>query len=474
MPCAAPCDRLPCDERCTRLLKCGHQCPSLCGEECPHDYCQACCARKDNRVDLLEFKTYEEIDLDETPIIVLGCGHFFTAETLDGLVGMHEVYTTDRTGRYNGLKDSTALATAVPSCPDCKRPIRQFTTKRYNRVINRAVMDETSKRFLTSGRQQLTELEDMLQSFQEELESSRNTFKRLVRFRQNYGKRWEVGNELATKAMNLSRNMREEHQPAKGLLDAVLTFQRNRRASDSLEEGMENLKIDSGQASRQASTPAYDQQITLGAKMVHIKAKEAILQDAFHLSENFPSPFGVLRFCKEVVAAAFEAKLPRLVIAASLSYGRIVQIHERTRRKHRISTANKDGAIQKRDTEVKKEENDAEDRVETAKRLLGDAQAICDTLPNTDSLKEAIEGTLRLFRTEWYEEVTPEEMAAIKTAMVSGSGGIATHSGHWYNCANGHPVSSCLQPLFLCFCSLSPFLSHPLLPRRHWRFCPMH
>jgi hypothetical protein len=41
-------------------------------------------------------------------------------------------------------------------------------------------------------------------------------------------------------------------------------------------------------------------------------------------------------------------------------------------------------------------------------------------------------------RKEWYEEVSPEELAAIKAAMVSG---IATHSGHWYNCENGHPVS---------------------------------
>jgi hypothetical protein len=33
-------------------------------------------------------KTYKEIDLGETPIAALGCGHFFTAETLDGHMGM--------------------------------------------------------------------------------------------------------------------------------------------------------------------------------------------------------------------------------------------------------------------------------------------------------------------------------------------------------------------------------------------------
>jgi hypothetical protein len=51
---------------------------------------------------------------------------------------------------------------------------------------------------------------------------------------------------------------------------------------------------------------------------------------------------------------------------------------------------------------------------------------------------------------EWYEKVTADELAAIKAAMVGGPGGIATHSGHWYNCQNGHPVS-CIQliPLVL-------------------------
>lgn len=52
MPCAAPCNRLPCDERCPNSLACGHRCPGLCGEPCPETYCQACGVRGDDRVDL--------------------------------------------------------------------------------------------------------------------------------------------------------------------------------------------------------------------------------------------------------------------------------------------------------------------------------------------------------------------------------------------------------------------------------------
>lgn len=71
------CGRLPCNERFTKILKCGHQCRSLCGEDSPNNLCQECGGKGDARVDFLEWKTYSEISLDETPIIVLGCGQLY-------------------------------------------------------------------------------------------------------------------------------------------------------------------------------------------------------------------------------------------------------------------------------------------------------------------------------------------------------------------------------------------------------------
>jgi hypothetical protein len=129
MRCYAPCDRLPCNERCTEQLSCGHRCPSLCGELCPEGYCQLCGDKLDSRVDMLELKTYAQIALDESPIVVLGCGHFFTAETLDGMVGMSEVYSQNVMGDFAGLKNkSGAFSGSIPRCPDCNCPIRQLVT----------------------------------------------------------------------------------------------------------------------------------------------------------------------------------------------------------------------------------------------------------------------------------------------------------------------------------------------------------
>ena len=185
MPCSAPCNRLPCNLRCTKKFPCGHQCPSVCGEECPELYCQVCTGKKDARVDLLEMKLYREIDLDETPIVVLGCGHFFTAETLDGHIQMSGVYYQDALGDFTAFRDVSAeLAQAVPRCPDCQCPIRQHSTQRYNRVINRAVIDEMSKRFLVSGKDRLRNLQqdihDLEQGFDESRTILRNGFSKLL------------------------------------------------------------------------------------------------------------------------------------------------------------------------------------------------------------------------------------------------------------------------------------------------------
>ncbi len=98
---------------------------------------------------MLEFKSFGQVDLNSTPIVVLGYGHFFIFETLDLYVGMVEMHDMDLYGEYVGFRDiSGVLTQSIPRYSDCQLPVRQYATQRYNRVINRAVTDEMSKRFL--------------------------------------------------------------------------------------------------------------------------------------------------------------------------------------------------------------------------------------------------------------------------------------------------------------------------------------
>ncbi|KAK3293122.1 uncharacterized protein B0H64DRAFT_326522 [Chaetomium fimeti] len=456
LPCAAPCDRLPCDERCTNTLKCGHQCPSFCGEECPQDLCQLCCAHKDARVDLMEFKTYGEIDLNDTPVAVLGCGHFFTGETLDGMLGMSNVYTTDKLGNYNGLGELSGQLMAVPACPDCRVPIRQFATKRYNRVVNRAVLDETSKRFLVGGRETLAELEGRVAVTEQQLTDSEPTARK-------------VALKLQMEITKFRKEMAAEHQPTKKLFDAVLTFQRLQR-EQPLEQAFTNLTL-SEPTTTTVPQPVYDQQITLNAHRLQVRTQEAILRDGFtKLSElnggallttaitgtdtcKRATPF--LRDCQTLIDAATAAKLPRLVIPTILSYARIAQLegwYRRTVASTTITTTTAttgEAPPTPAPTTEPAAGTEQQSTTETARALLEHALTLCDTVPSGAAYREEVEATAKLFAETRYEAVTPAELAAIKAAMVEGRGGFSTHAGHWYTCRNGHPfaIGECGMPM---------------------------
>jgi hypothetical protein len=68
---------------------------------------------------------YRDIDINKSPIVVLGCGHFWTIETLDGHVCLKDVYKMDpRTGGFISLIDNRELQAVVPKCPrGCGVPI---------------------------------------------------------------------------------------------------------------------------------------------------------------------------------------------------------------------------------------------------------------------------------------------------------------------------------------------------------------
>ncbi|KAK8016928.1 hypothetical protein PG993_015117 [Apiospora rasikravindrae] len=471
MPCAAPCDRLPCDERCEKTLKCGHQCPGLCGETCLEGYCQVCEHKLDSRVDLLEFRTYGEMDLNESPVVALTCGHFFTAESLDGLVNIAAVYTVDKADRYNGIKEPSEVL-ALPSCPDCKQPIRQFATQRYNRIINMAVMDETSKKFQMKGAVRLKELEEATDAIEMSLEASgedlakRGPDSNVVAFRAtraflSYHSRYGRCTELRKAVQVFCKEASNEQQPAKKLADAIVHSRKLRRGQTSTPLGEDMAQLHLGDTEPPA--PAFNQQITLGARMAQLRLDDVILRDQLRLmsaqlSGGIVWPKGrdavllarlFLQESESFIDDCRASRLPRLAVQASIAFARIFG--------YLGNTANQcGGGAGANSTEAgtgdegkgtfnAEEERPANDNLAKARRRLDDAAQMCEAgFEGAAELLAAVVDLQRLFEKERYEIVTPEELASIKAAMVSGRGGIATHSGHWYKCRNGHIVSSLL------------------------------
>ena len=407
--------------------------------------------QSDAQVDMIEFKPYSDIDLDTSPIVVLGCGHFFTAESLDGLVGLTDVYEVDGwTGLMSGLKDlSGQLSLKIPNCPHCRTPIRQHVTQRYNRLINRAVLDEMSKRFIFSGQAQLQEYEVKLVELEQNLDSSRavaveyspntSTAQAVARYGKELTQRLQKRyngppSKLIASIANFKKRVSEQHEPAHRLHLATQSFMQKQLQSNHDASAL----LD--------TTPhvADHRRVMCGGEMMEAKVTAAILEDKFQVLAiiNSKCPEAIphvifpgqapdqqaqvfLKSCETFTTHCIETNLPKLAIEATLCYTRIARQYHIN---GSMTTQGRENATGYRDTTIK---------------LLEQVKPLC-SLPfkGANTLLVAVDEAIKMLRDKWYEEVTPEEIAAIKRAMVSGPGGIATHSGHWYECANGHAVST--------------------------------
>lgn len=80
-------------------------------------------------------ETYSEHNIDDDPMVFLGCGHFFAISTLDGQLEMHKVYRRSSGEEFTGvLPLRTADINEKPKCcPECRTPITNVL--RYGRLL---------------------------------------------------------------------------------------------------------------------------------------------------------------------------------------------------------------------------------------------------------------------------------------------------------------------------------------------------
>ncbi|KDQ16534.1 hypothetical protein BOTBODRAFT_107034 [Botryobasidium botryosum FD-172 SS1] len=143
LPCGSICARLPCDEPCPNQLRCGHACPSVCGEPCDTQTCVVCVAPKilDQIVGRGAKATRQSlgkgIQLDQRTI-TLSCHHIFTVQALDEAVGISDFYARNESGGWSSTVVLTPGLKKLPLCPNCRAPI---TALRYGRAYKRAALD---------------------------------------------------------------------------------------------------------------------------------------------------------------------------------------------------------------------------------------------------------------------------------------------------------------------------------------------
>ncbi|KAI9823655.1 MAG: hypothetical protein M1826_007673 [Phylliscum demangeonii] len=197
-----------------------------------------------------------------------------------------------------------------------------------------------------------------------------------------------------------------------------------------------------------------DRRVTLGGRKAKLQFESVVLFDSLNIAqalkpnalgssiklpgsppEQLAKPF--FKDCEAFIHDCGAESLPKLGVEACLYYSRTAF------------------SFQPYCRSVKKNCDQASDYVLIATKLLEKAKEWCSRpFENADGLRRAVEESAKLLGREWYEEVSAVELAAIKAAMTSGQGGMATHSGHWYNCANGHPfaIGECGMPMELARC----------------------
>lgn len=397
---------------------------------------------------MLEFKTFGEIDLNNTPIVLLGCGHFFTAETLDGHMDMAKVYEMDLEGEFVGLREvSGGSFQSTLRCPDCQCSVQQYATQRYNRVINRTVIDEMSKRFLVSGKARLQELEGKTLALELDADKSRKDLLNLIKgdgmnlkpvqslgIMRELEDRSKKFNKLAREVASFVNSSTEKDQPVRKLHDATV---KALRARESISESMDGLAING------VPMVSRDRRIILGSLVVQIKVHFISLTDRLEIGQKVDTMLNnnvgeenpgsntvklataFFKSCENCMVDCQAENLPKLNVETRLYYSRVARLYQSY-----VSATKSPSVVQ------------AADHVKRAKKLLNEAQKLCSLgFQNADTMQRAVEQTLRLLGQAWYEPMSADELAIVKAAMVSGRDGLATHSGHWYNCQNGHPVS---------------------------------
>jgi hypothetical protein len=304
---------------------------------------------------MIMMSRYADLNLDESPIVVLGCGHLFTIETLDGHIGLKDVYQLDgKTGRFSGLIENAELAASVPQCPNCRSPIKQYVTQRYNRLLNRAVLDEMSKRFIVNGQQEFQQYEGRLDELRTELEKSRAevvpttavqirgeaAHELTMQFINDaIGNRSDETISLMNDVKSFRRRVESQNQPTYKLHQAIV---HNLAQSPSLDEELAKLTVDN---SAKSAKRDRDQRITFGGSLLEIKVRCLVLEDSFDIARAVTSkryntslplsfPSGApdkkteqfLKDCKKLIDDCILESLPKLAVEATLYYARIAQL----------------------------------------------------------------------------------------------------------------------------------------------------
>lgn len=466
MPCAAPCDHVPCSLRCEKMLSCGHQCPSVCGEACPLEkFCQTCGSEdiKDTQVDFIVGETYKEVDLDSNPCVFPQCGHFLTIENMDAQMDLKKHYVVDEMEKPILISSSSEPFSIedIKVCAICRGSLRNIS--RYGRLVRRALIDQATKKFILYVNQKYVPMAQDLSTYESELQDSR----------------------ALAQTKNLAVRIFQQHVQifVKGRLSDQVQIMARHLGQANSSRWKSLLALRARLSEYQKRVEMEEQPFNQVRRMVQGACQRKQIAGQFVFDET------VLQTKGYILASALLLRLDLVLLVDFLSLRKLVGTHQNKAKleldlkenkifsKSLISNAMASHRVFERaegniflaqlcalERETATDPAEGESLRQQGEMAIEEAELICDLHPGqTRGLAEELEGIKSMLSgSTFYAPVTSEERMAVVNAMSQELRG----TGHWYNCENGHPftIGECGMAMEVSRC---PECGSPVGGRNH-------
>ncbi|KAH2935861.1 hypothetical protein KXW15_004338 [Aspergillus fumigatus] len=383
-------------------------------------------------VDFILGETYENINLDENSCIFPRCGHFLTMESMDGQMALQEHYELDEQGRPMSIKDATRPFSMndIKTCATCRGSLRDLA--RYGRLVRRALLDESTKKFILYLNREYVPLEEELARQVKVMQETEVANRK--------GPVWPDHLPLEGSIQQNIRAMTElVHHTSPGrwkditkLRSKVVAY-RKRVALD--EQPYDRARSMVENAKRRKKTDGdfdFDDTILqskglLLAIALNLRLDIALLTDFLSVKDRASSQTGKITISISLQDARDECAT---LISLAGSSGRIRQQAEGYTFLAHLHALERSQASSPQA---------AETRLREGREAAAHARSLCAQHPTpTRGLLPDIETIDRMLRdSTFYAVVTNEERMAVVAAMAREFHG----TGHWYYCRNGHPFT---------------------------------
>ncbi|KAL7619743.1 hypothetical protein AAE478_010285 [Parahypoxylon ruwenzoriense] len=361
---------------------------------------------------------------------------------MDGQLGMLDHYDSAEDGTIIAVKSPlTPLSdTVIRGCPHCRGSLRNIS--RYGRIVRQALLDESTKKFISWSNSQAVTFERRLFDEQAKLEK----LGRSSRFLKSIGREGDLG--IIGEPVEQLRAIRDWVQDDRyrpiirlyvemlGYLDHVkIEEQPYRRVYDSVQHARQSGET-AGEFTMDSSKVQTKGQLL--AQALIFRCYLAVLSDLLQSRRAAKQFQTIVHFdpkkatsnCEELIKLAHETNYIRQETEGCIFYAKFIAIARQ------ISTSPEDKPTQ----EV------PDSLVERAKLHLANAEALVGKHSLTEYLRTELDSVkVMLYEGVFYNEVTSAEKSEVWLAMSRELSG----TGHWYTCAQGHPftIANCGLPM---------------------------